>query len=159
MCLSVAHMGRYNSRLLECKTTDFIVVINPNLSLSLRRYKSLVALPPVPKTSLCHFSFLCLSYYQADNWTVTPASQWAESRWKQQSLSGVTTEIALWVYRDANGRFHALTLTALLSKQRGECGGERKQEAWPSDLADISEMSSMLFCSLSFTPTSAFIFT
>lgn len=104
-----------------------------------------LSLPSLSSVTLV--GFLCLSYYRADNWTVTLASQWAKSRWQRQSLSGITTENIFRVFRDENGRFHALTLTVLLSKLQGWYRCVRKQEAWKADLANIYGMPSMLFFS------------
>lgn len=67
----------------------------------------------------------CFFLSQSSNWTVTPASQWAESRWHQ-----------LRVFRDENGRFHALMLTVLLSTLRSGNGAEREKGSratiWPT---------------------------
>lgn len=81
----------------------------------------------------------CFFLSQSSNWTVTPASQWAESRWHQ-----------LRVFRDENGRFRALMLTVLLSTLRCGNGAEREKRKQGHYLTNIY---GMLFFLSFFTPT------
>lgn len=91
-------------------------VLKPNPASLSETEQILVALPPMPVV------------YLSCKWTVTPASQWAESRWKQQGLSGVTTATALLVLRDENGRLQAAVKAARCRRRREETG---RMNFWP----------------------------